>query len=65
MPLKSPPSQVQSVYIKALSSITTEIMQKNVKDNGVVGVDDGDRWLSTRMPLDFSPHSRQQSPLSP
>ncbi|KAJ5216813.1 hypothetical protein N7468_009821 [Penicillium chermesinum] len=44
MCIESRPSEIQKVYIKALSSITMEIMQKYVKDDGVVGVDDVDRW---------------------
>ena len=38
------PGQAQNVYIKKLASITMEIMQKYVKDDGMVGVDDVDRW---------------------
>ncbi|KAJ5988269.1 hypothetical protein N7481_003479 [Penicillium waksmanii] len=44
MCMESQPGEIQRVYIKALSSITMETMQKYVKDDGVVGVDDVDRW---------------------
>lgn len=37
------PGQAQNVYIKKLASITIEIIQKYVKDNRIVGVDDVDR----------------------
>ncbi|OQD76722.1 hypothetical protein PENANT_c125G00252 [Penicillium antarcticum] len=42
--VERPPGQAQNVYIKTLASITMEIMQKYVKDDGMVGVDDVDRW---------------------
>ncbi|KAF3403916.1 hypothetical protein F1880_010281 [Penicillium rolfsii] len=42
--LDRPPGLVQSVYIKKLASITMEIMQKYVKDDGMVGIDDVERW---------------------
>ncbi|KAJ6018497.1 hypothetical protein N7522_001961 [Penicillium canescens] len=38
------PGQAQNVYIKTLASLTMEVMQKYVKDDGMVGVDDVDRW---------------------
>lgn len=44
MCVERPPGQAQNVYIKTLASITMEIMQKYVKDDGMVGVDDVDRW---------------------
>ncbi|KAJ5346215.1 hypothetical protein N7452_004219 [Penicillium brevicompactum] len=44
MCVERPPGQTQSIYIKTLASITMEIMQKYVKDDGMVGVDDVDRW---------------------
>lgn len=30
--------------MKALATITMELMQKYVKDDGVIGVDDVERW---------------------
>ena len=44
MCVEFPPGQAQKVYIKTLASITMEIMQKYVKDDGMVGVDDVERW---------------------
>jgi hypothetical protein len=44
MCVECPPRQAQSIYIKRLASITMEIMQEYVKDDGVVGVDDVKRW---------------------
>ncbi|KAJ5244710.1 hypothetical protein N7489_004806 [Penicillium chrysogenum] len=44
MCVERPPEQAQNVYIRTLASITMEIMQKYVKDDGMVGVDDVDRW---------------------
>lgn len=38
------PGQAQTVYIKKLGSIAMEIMQKYVKGDGMVGVDDLGRW---------------------
>ncbi|KAJ5178971.1 hypothetical protein N7492_002181 [Penicillium capsulatum] len=38
------PGQMQNIYIKILASITMEVMQKYVKDDGLVGVDDVVRW---------------------
>ncbi|KAJ5642327.1 hypothetical protein N7490_006327 [Penicillium lividum] len=38
------PNQAQSSYIKALSSITMEVMQKYDKDCGIVGIDNLQRW---------------------
>jgi hypothetical protein len=38
------PDQSQSDCIKAIASITMELMQKYEKDDGMVGVDDLDRW---------------------
>lgn len=32
------------MYAKKLGSIAMEIMQKYVKDDGMVGIDDEDRW---------------------
>lgn len=37
------PGQAQNVYIKKLASITIEIIQKYMKDNGMVGMDNVDR----------------------
>lgn len=44
MCVECPPRQAQNIYVKRLASITMEIMQKYVKDDGVVGVDDVKRW---------------------
>ncbi|KAJ6114206.1 hypothetical protein N7512_007651 [Penicillium capsulatum] len=44
MCVECPPGQAQKVYIKKLASITMEVMQKYVKDDGMVGVDDVERW---------------------
>ena len=44
MCVECPPGQAQNVYIKKLASITMEIMQKYVKGDGMVGVDDVERW---------------------
>jgi hypothetical protein len=38
------PSETQSTHIKSLGGISMELMQKYTKDNGMVGVDDLDRW---------------------
>ena len=38
------PNQVQAPSIQALSTITMELMQTYDKNDGVVGVDDLDRW---------------------
>ncbi|KAJ5465947.1 hypothetical protein N7530_009734 [Penicillium desertorum] len=38
------PSQTQSKHIKSLAGIAMELMQKYIKDNGMVGVDDLGRW---------------------
>ncbi|KAJ5672863.1 hypothetical protein N7507_001990 [Penicillium longicatenatum] len=35
----------QSQHVKTLGSITMELMQKYVKDDGIIGVDDLKRWL--------------------
>jgi hypothetical protein len=39
--------------IRALSSITMELMQKYVKDGGAVGVDDLHRWPSDSNAVGF------------
>lgn len=44
MCVECPPGQAQSVHIKKLGSIAMEIMQKYVKDDGIVGIDDVERW---------------------
>lgn len=44
MCVEYPPGQAQNIYIKRLASITIEIMQKYVKDNRLVGVDNVERW---------------------
>ncbi|KAL1983542.1 hypothetical protein VTN96DRAFT_10281 [Rasamsonia emersonii] len=36
--------QTQAQAMKALATITMELMQKYVKDDGVIGVDDVERW---------------------
>lgn len=41
---RRPPSQTQSKHIKSLAGIAMELMQKYIKDNGMVGVDDLGRW---------------------
>ncbi|KAJ6102605.1 hypothetical protein N7486_005032 [Penicillium sp. IBT 16267x] len=38
------PNQAQSGYIKALASIMMEVMQKDVKDCGVIGIENLERW---------------------
>ncbi|PGG98897.1 hypothetical protein GX51_06544 [Blastomyces parvus] len=38
------PNQTQIESIKALATITMELMQKYDKDDGLIGVDDLDRW---------------------
>lgn len=38
------PNQSQSLSIKAVATITMVLMQKYEKVDGVVGVDDLDRW---------------------
>lgn len=38
------PSQSQGLSIKAVATITMELMQKYEKGDGVVGVEDLDRW---------------------
>lgn len=42
--MERPSGEIQNVYLKVLASITMEIMQKYVKDDGMVGVDDVVRW---------------------
>ncbi|KAJ5643586.1 uncharacterized protein N7484_006093 [Penicillium longicatenatum] len=42
--VKSSSSQRQSQHVKTLGSITMELMQKYVKDDGIIGVDDLKRW---------------------
>ncbi|KAJ5640277.1 uncharacterized protein N7484_008139 [Penicillium longicatenatum] len=44
MCVECPPGQAQILYIKKLASMTMEIMQKFEKDDGMVGVDDVERW---------------------
>ncbi|KAJ5640358.1 uncharacterized protein N7484_008220 [Penicillium longicatenatum] len=38
------PNEAQSGYIKALASIIMEVMQKDIKDCGVIGIEDLERW---------------------
>ncbi|KAJ6027956.1 hypothetical protein N7540_003532 [Penicillium herquei] len=44
MCVECPSGQAQTLYIKRLASITMEIMQKYEKEDGMVGVDDVERW---------------------
>lgn len=39
--------------MRALSNITMELMQKYVKDDGAVGIDDYERWPSDCEAVDF------------
>ena len=39
--------------LKALSRIMMELMQKHIKEDGVVGIEDLDRWPSDSAAVDF------------
>ena len=39
--------------VRALSRIMMELMQKHVKEDGVVGIEDLDRWPSDSAAVDF------------
>ncbi|KAI1906768.1 hypothetical protein LOZ65_006831 [Ophidiomyces ophidiicola] len=51
--VKIPPNRPQTRSIKALSIITMELMQKYEKEDGLIGVDDLDRWPIDSSAVDF------------
>ncbi|KAJ5160982.1 uncharacterized protein N7482_007986 [Penicillium canariense] len=42
--LEAPSTEAETVYIATLPSITMQLMQKYEKEEGVIGIDDLDRW---------------------